>query len=603
MKQSRLRLITIGPVILFVILLVAFGALLAISTQTSSVNLRNAVREVSRPITSASSKLLFNPVYNLNITEANSVISQFVDGETIIYAAVYDTSLFKLTEVTSEWIPEADAIKSLSLNSITTNSKQEQEIGQYLLIAEPIAVGSQVIGTVVYGFDQGVLQAGLGQAQFTLTLAILVALVITSALVYLFMRNALAPLTHLSNVAQRIGSGELSTQVVVEGYQEVASLATALDSMRVDLQENYSNLEQRVAERTKALETSAEVSRRLASILDPRELAGAVVNQIQTAFKYYYAQIYLFDASGENLVLTAGTGEAGEAMMKRGHSLPKGLGLVGRAADTKKAILVSDTSQDPNWLPNELLPDTKAEAVVPIFFGDKVLGVLDVQDNMTNDIYPEDITLLESLAVQVAISLQNAELYTRADAALQEAQSLVDNAPEAIVVIDLNTGQFTNPNENAIKLYGLPREELVKVGPAQMSPPNQPDGRDSTEKAMEKIGEAMQGKTPVFDWTHRNAQGQDIPCEVRLVRMPGDKPRVRASVTDITERKRLQELTALRARQQEELNLITQKIQSATTIESALQVTVRELGHALGMKPTLAAIESAPSVGEHKADS
>jgi len=77
---------------------------------------------------------------------------------------------------------------------------------------------------------------------------------------------------------------------------------------------------------------------------------------------------------------------------------------------------------------------------------------------------------------------------------------------------------------------------------------------------------------------------------------------VRASVTDITERKRNEELTKQRAEQQEALNLITQKIQSATTIESALQVTARELGRALGMKPTLVTLEQDSTNGDSKAD-
>lgn len=374
----------------------------------------------------------------------------------------------------------------------------------------------------------------------------------------------------------------------------ISRLVFALDQARKnekELQEIGASLEQRVAERTKALETSSEVSRRLASILDPHELTDAVVNEVRDAYNYYYAQIYLFDNTGENLVLTAGTGEAGIGMLKRGHSLPKGIGLVGRAAENNESILVADTSQNADWLPNELLPHTRAEATIPITIGNRVLGVLDVQDDVTNDINPGDITLLESLASQVAISLRNAESYARAEAALQEAKSLVENAPEAIIVVDLETGLFTDPNENAVNLYGLSREELVKVGPAQMSPPTQPDGKDSTKSAMEKIGEAMQGGTAVFDWMHRNAQGLDIPCEVRLVRMPGERPRVRASVTDITERKHSEELTRLRARQQEALNLITQRIQSATTVESALQVAARELGRALGMKPTLVTLE------------
>jgi PAS domain S-box-containing protein len=190
--------------------------------------------------------------------------------------------------------------------------------------------------------------------------------------------------------------------------------------------------------------------------------------------------------------------------------------------------------------------------------------------------------------------MQNARLYTQAETTRQEAQSLVDYAAEGIAVLDLTTGLFTSANENAEKLYGLSHAELMKVGPAQMSPPLQPDGQDSTQAALDKISEAMQGKTQVFDWIHRNAQGLDFPCEIRLVRMPGEHPRVRVSVTDITERKRLQDVMAQRARQQEAINSITQRIQAATTIEEALQVAARELGQALGKRQTLVALE--PSV-------
>lgn len=141
---------------------------------------------------------------------------------------------------------------------------------------------------------------------------------------------------------------------------------------------------------------------------------------------------------------------------------------------------------------------------------------------------------------------------TQAEEALRQSQetlqTLVEYAPEAIVVVDVDTGLFIDPNDNAAHLYGLSREELLKVGPADMSPPQQPDGRPSTEKAIEYITEAMEGGAPVFEWVHRNAAGEDFPCEVRLVRMPvAGRKLVRASVTDITERKLAQETVAKRA--------------------------------------------------------
>jgi len=98
-------------------------------------------------------------------------------------------------------------------------------------------------------------------------------------------------------------------------------------------------------------------------------------------------------------------------------------------------------------------------------------------------------------------------------------------------------------------------KELIKVGPGDMSPPHQPDGRTSMEAAGAYIGEALEGGTPVFDWIHRNAQGQDIPCEVRLVRMPVEgRNLVRASVTDISERKKAEK--ALRESQAQTQTLL-----------------------------------------------
>lgn len=238
-------------------------------------------------------------------------------------------------------------------------------------------------------------------------------------------RRQAVPLVELTNVATSIAEGELGLIATVQGPLEVQRLAQAFNSMTAQLREFITGLEQRVAERTKALDTSAEVTRRLATILDAGQLAGEVVNEVRAAFDYYYAQIYLLDEAGENLVLTGGTGEVGAAMMGRGHSLPKGRGLVGRAADANASVLVPDVSQEEGWLPNDLLPETKAEAAIPIAVGDQVLGVLDVQHSLANGLTADDVTLLESLAGQVAISLQNARSYEQSRSQA-EMESLVN---------------------------------------------------------------------------------------------------------------------------------------------------------------------------------
>ena len=126
--------------------------------------------------------------------------------------------------------------------------------------------------------------------------------------------------------------------------------------------------------------------------------------------------------------------------------------------------------------------------------------------------------------------------------ALRESEarfrSLFEHTPEAVVLVDMESGTFTDANQNAQDLYLLDRESLLKVGPVEVSPPVQPNGRNSREMAEEKIREALAGKLTVFEWVHTRSNGQEVPCEVRLVPMPdAEHLTVRASVTDISWRK------------------------------------------------------------------
>ncbi len=123
----------------------------------------------------------------------------------------------------------------------------------------------------------------------------------------------------------------------------------------------------------------------------------------------------------------------------------------------------------------------------------------------------------------------------------REAQlrTLIDYAPEAIVVFDVETGQFLECNENACRLWGVDHDTLLTLFPWDVSPERQPDGTPSLDLARHYLQEVAAGRAPVFEWMHRHADGRLIPCEVRLVALPGNgRTRVRGSVIDNSERHR-----------------------------------------------------------------
>ena len=152
----------------------------------------------------------------------------------------------------------------------------------------------------------------------------------------------------------------------------------------------------------------------------------------------------------------------------------------------------------------------------------------------------------DGVPVAATIVARDMTARKQAEAALSESEernrTLVEHAPEAIVVLDVDACRFVDANSNACELFGLSREKLLASNPAVLSPPTQAGGESSELAAMRRIAEALGGGTPVFDWTHLTPAGVEILCEVRLVRLPAERRRlVRGSVTNVTRQRQLEE--------------------------------------------------------------
>lgn len=111
-----------------------------------------------------------------------------------------------------------------------------------------------------------------------------------------------------------------------------------------------------------------------------------------------------------------------------------------------------------------------------------------------------------------------------------------------MVIIDAETGKFVDANAKAVRLFGLDREKLIGLGPLDISPPVQPDGRMSAEVIQEKIQELLSEDPKPFEWAHSHPTGRDILCEIRHAKLPmPDRKFYCATAIDITERRQAED--------------------------------------------------------------
>ncbi len=203
--------------------------------------------------------------------------------------------------------------------------------------------------------------------------------------------------------------------------------------------------EETIAKRAAELATVAEVATMVATILSPEEMLQTVVDLTKHSFELYHAHIYLLDESGDQLVLTKGAGDVGRQMVAEGHtiSISAEKSLVARAGRLRQGVIVNDVREDQDFLPNQLLPETHSEMAVPLVVGDTLMGVIDVQSDLVGRFSQEDISIMTTLAAQVAVSLQNARSYARAQRQA-EREALINSISERI--------QSTNSVESALQV-------------------------------------------------------------------------------------------------------------------------------------------------------
>lgn len=159
-------------------------------------------------------------------------------------------------------------------------------------------------------------------------------------------------------------------------------------------------------------ETAAEIARDISSSLDLDDLLEKAVELICSRFDFYHAAIFLKDLPGEFVVIREATGDAGAQLKRAGHKLGIGSNsVVGFVAGHGEPLIVNDIARDTTYYANPLLPETRAEAALPLKVGDSIVGVLDVQSKQAYAFSDENLRTLQILADQLAIAVVNTELF------------------------------------------------------------------------------------------------------------------------------------------------------------------------------------------------
>jgi len=340
---------------------------------------------------------------------------------------------------------------------------------------------------------------------------------------------------------------------------QLAAVNLRLRQREKELLEERNNLEKHVEERTVSLIKKADqlrsasyIARQTAEIQNLVEILENVVNLVTDQFGFYHTGIFLINETGDEAVLQATSSEGGRQMMEKGHSLAVGTqGIVGYVAVQKKSRIALDVGTDAVFFNNPYLPMTRSEVAIPLVIRNKVLGVLDIQSDKPQAFTFEDIDVLEIMADQVAIAIENARLLDESQATLLQL--------EAVTTIRTRESWAQKLREREhVYTYtplGLRAGKSVEKGEEASIIPIHLRGQ--------QIGSITIARKGNPNW---NKVDEDLIAEVAT--------QVGLAIDNI----RLLEEATQRARQEQTVGELAARFSQSLDIDSLLQTAARELG-------------------------
>ena len=360
------------------------------------------------------------------------------------------------------------------------------------------------------------------------------------------------------------------------------AVAQELSVSNTELSELRTNLEQQVEERTSELQKRASqleavsaVARTIASVQDLDTLLPAITKLVSQQFGLYHVGIFLLDQQRQNAVLRAANSSGGLRMLSRQHSLPLDAhSIVGYSTSRGEPRIALDVGTDSVYFNNPDLPNTRSEMAIPLRVTGTVIGALDVQSTETNAFSQEDISVLATLADQIAIAIENARLFGETKKALDESRMMFEKYTQqewSSFARQVRPSGFLFDGKHVVPLDNTSKREpikaVVQTGSLALDKPS----------ATIAIPLKLRGQTiGVLDIRAKNGQRPWKPDEIAMLEAAAE----RAALA--LENARLVESAQRRAARERAIGDISSRIGAVSNLESILQTAVEELGRKIG---------------------
>ncbi len=526
---------------------------------SGSLSIQNFLNEVSRNYPQASSYIITaqNEFIGIDPYQETLTVRQPTNSQTEVLLPFRDVYTFR----TPGSQHKISTISSFSGETVITDYTWLPSLGAGLVIEIPTSVAFGRLNSL------GVFIVGIA---VTLGLFVIIATLIGT-------QRLVKPLINLTEITAQFAQGKWDHRAQVDRNDEIGQLSFTFNQMADDLSQLYRSLETQVLDRTSSLErrsrqleATALVARETAAIRNLDEMLIYTAELISDHFDFYHTGIFLLDNVRQFAVLQAANSIGGQKMLSRGHKLEVGQsGVVGYVASTGLPRIALDVGSDAYFFDNPDLPNTRSEMALPLKIRSRVIGVLDVQSTEPAAFSGPDVEVLQVLADQISLAIENARL-------LEQSQSAVDELLQ------------TQGREMRLgwsrRLTGQPRAyyfDRVRVTPASTE---QISILDHQNRHQPQILSAENGHILSVPITLRDQHLGTIMLRREATDLPWapeDLNLVQDSISQVAialDNARLLDETQKRAEHEQTVSEISNRLSRAIDIDSIIRTAVRELG-------------------------